>query len=74
MTAPFLLKFAQPCLSPRRTPVNQDYTYDESVDMVRWEGSPERPFAIDVQGEKGPITKKADIEKGDDEKDLRMWA
>ena len=74
MTKPFLLRFARPCLSPGRASMDPDYAYDESIDMVRWLGSPDRPPAIEADGpDDPPVTKKADIEKGDDNKDRRMW-
>jgi hypothetical protein len=70
---PFLFRFAQACLSPGRAQTRAGYIYDEDSDLVRWTGAPDRPAAIDVPGEGGPPTKKADIEKGDDCKDRRMW-
>ena len=42
------------------------------MDVVRWLGHPEHPLAIDTP-EARPTTKKADIEKGEDNKDTRMW-
>ena len=72
-TIPFLISFAKPCLSPGRASVDAQYVYDEAEDMVRWTGHIETPFAIDQAGEAGPMTKKADIEKGEDNKDRRMW-
>lgn len=74
MTRPFLFRFAQPCISPGRTRVDPDFEYDELTDMVRWLGSPERPLAIETKTPKPPVTKKGDIEKGEDTKDRRMWA
>jgi hypothetical protein len=78
MTKPFLFRFAQPCLSPERAPKNPEYAYDESIDMVRWLGSPERPPVIEAYGlddgpDDPPTTKKCDIEKHEDQKDRRMW-
>ena len=73
MMRPFLLRFARRCLSPGRGVQDPDYTYDESIDMVRWLGSPENPPAIEMHGQSGPMTKKSDIEKSDDDKDRRMW-
>lgn len=72
-TIPFLISFAKPCLSPGRSSVNTDYVYDKTEDMVRWTGHAEAPFAIDQAGTAGPMTKKADVEKGEDNKDRRMW-
>jgi len=74
MIQPFLFRFAQPCLSPERASKNPDYVYDESIDMVRWLGSPDHPPAIVAYGpENPPMTKKKDIEKNEDQKDRRMW-
>lgn len=69
---PFLMRFA---VHRRVRPEseNRDYFYDESVDMVRWKGEPDQPLAIDRHGNSGPSTKKKDIEKGEDQKDRRMW-
>lgn len=70
---PFLLRFARPCRSPSRVDKNPDYVYDDLNDIVRWLGRPDHPLAIMAAGEDGPKTKKADIEKGEDQKDRRMW-
>lgn len=76
MNKPFLLKFAIPCVSPTRVDIKSDneYEYDHSVDMVRSIVTPDKPLAIDVASNSGPMTKKADIEKGEDNKDRVMWA
>jgi len=81
MIQPFLFRFAKPCVSPERASRDANYVYDESIDMVRWLGSPDCPPVIEAYGsddpDEGPkdppITKKADIEKGEDQKDRRMW-
>jgi hypothetical protein len=80
MIKPFLLRYAKPCVSPERVSINPNYAYDERIDMVRWLGSPDRPPVIEAfdpenpDGPKDPpITKKCDIEKGEDQKDRRMW-
>lgn len=80
MNKPFLLRFAKPCVSPERVSINSNYTYDEGIDMVRWLGSPDCPpviEAFDLNNPDGPkdppTTKKADLEKGEDQKDRRMW-
>lgn len=72
-SVPFLINFAKPCCSPGRQPLNPSYRYDNNTDMVHWLGSEEHPPAIDLSGIDGPMTKKCDIEKGDDNKDRRMW-
>lgn len=70
---PFLLNFAQPCCSPNRQTPNQDYYYDDLSDLVRRQGREDHPPAIETAGLGGPVTKKCDIEKGEDNKDRRMW-
>ena len=70
---PFLLRFAKPCVSPGRVTADSEYVYDETADMVRWTETINKPFAIDQAGASGPMTKKADVEKGEDAKDRRMW-
>jgi hypothetical protein len=70
---PFLFRFAQQCLSPGRKQQNDEYMYDDDTDMVLWLGHESRPPVIDQAGEIGPMTKKRDLEKGDDAKDHRMW-
>ena len=72
-TVPFLIAFARKCVSPGRASTNADFEYDRVEDMVRWAAAPGAPFAIDLRGSIGPVTKKADIEKGEDNKDRRMW-
>lgn len=76
MKKPFLLKFAKTCISPKRVNIKSDYEYeyDESVDMVRSTVDPARSLAIDLSASTGPMTKKADIEKGEDNKDRMIWA
>lgn len=83
MTEPFLLRFARPCVSPSRAPVDPNYEYDDSIDMMRWLGSPDSPPVVEAYGpggpddkdgpDKPPPTKKCDIEKGEDQKDRLMW-
>lgn len=80
-TKPILFRFAQPCLSPERAQKNPNYAYDESIDMVRWLSAPDHPPVIEAYGSDDgpedppdpPKTKKCDIEKGEDQKDRRMW-
>ena len=75
---PLLIRYAKPCLAPNRVPVNPKYIYDESLDMVRWLGSTDCPLVVDTYflddgPNDPPKTKKADIEKGEDQKDRLMW-
>lgn len=72
-TTPFLFRYAKQCVSPGRKQNNEVYSYDEELDMVRWLGADGHPVAIDMADAHGPMTKKCDIEKGDDNKDRRMW-
>ena len=72
-TVPFLVAFAKKCVSPGRVNASHEYEYDVQEDMVRWKAAPGTPFAIDLSASVGPVTKKADIEKGEDSKDRRMW-
>jgi hypothetical protein len=70
---PFLLRFAKKCVSPGRYQLNEEYEYDALTDMVLWVADKSKPFVIDKAGQDGPMTKKCDLEKGDDNKDRRMW-
>jgi len=76
MVKPFLLRFVRQCTSPTRAnaKINNDYQYDESMDMVRCVSTPMKELAIDSSLSNGPTTKKADIEKGEDNKDRLMWS
>jgi hypothetical protein len=70
---PFLFRFAEKCISPNRGERNNEYEYSNERNLVIWLGSPNRPAAIDESGAVGPMTKKCDMEKGEDNKDRRMW-
>ncbi len=70
---PFLLRFARPTQSPRSVTPSPNYYYDDQAQLVRWTGSPEHPPAVLLDNEEGPVTKKCDVEKGEDMKDGRMW-
>ena len=70
---PLLVKYAKKCTSPSRIRNEENYYYDETTHMVRSLKNPRQPCAIDMAGETGPMTKKCDIEKSDDNKDYRMW-
>ncbi len=73
MKKPFLFKFAKKCCSPGRVTEEKKFFYDFSIDMVRSKHLPGKPVAIELSNTDGPKTKKCDIEKGDDNKDRRMW-
>lgn len=47
--------------------------FDSDVDMLRASDLPGNPLLIEVPHLVEPKTKKADIEKGEDQKDRRMW-
>lgn len=52
----------------------QDHSrYDDSCDMRRTGQGADAPFLIDTPDARGPQTKKMDIERGEDQKDRRMW-
>jgi hypothetical protein len=70
---PFLVRFAKPCKSPARDKPSLEFFYDESCDMVRYRNGADDPLAIEIDASVGPTTKKCDIEKGEDQKDRRMW-
>jgi hypothetical protein len=69
---PFLLKFKKEVLSPRRHIVNEEYEYDEYLSMVIVvEAGLKMPAIYSKYGI--PMTKKEDLEKGEDAKDTLMW-
>lgn len=70
---PFLFRFAKPCCSPGRNTPNPEYYYDKSTELVLWSGITPHPPAIELSEVTGLPTKKADLEKGEDNKDRRMW-
>jgi len=70
---PFLFRFKKECLSPNRATHDERFFYDMKVSMIMTiEGNRIIP-AIDSNKNYGPTTKKMDIEKGEDQKDSRMW-
>ena len=78
MIQPFLIRYAKPCLSPNRVSANPNYLYDEDIDMVRWLGSSDHlpvieAYLLNDGPDDPPKTKKADIEKGEDQKDRLTW-
>lgn len=73
MTVPFLFRFKQTCQSPGRSLVDPSYTYDLETDMVIDRLAVPPIPAIESARTPGPPTKKKDVEKGDDDKDRRMW-
>ncbi len=73
MSEPFLFRFKRTCQSPTRAEMDESYVYDPSTDMVIDVGLTPPVPAIDSNRTPGPGTKKKDVEKGEDEKDRRMW-
>lgn len=73
MRAPFLFRFKVKCQSPGRIDVDDSYNYDANLDMVVDHGVVPVVPAIESTRMPGPATKKKDIEKGEDQKDRRMW-
>jgi len=74
MVQPFLLRFKRDVVSPNRA-VAEDiaFEYDTNLDQVVFVEGGSRMLAIDPSCPKAPETKKADLEKGEDQKDKRMW-
>jgi hypothetical protein len=70
---PFLFRFKKKCLSPNRAELDPSYCYDPSIDMVVDKQTDPPIPAIISPRVPGPTTKKADLEKGEDKKDRRMW-
>lgn len=69
---PFLFRFRKEVISPSRAALkSDDESYDDSLDMMMVFEDRKWIFAID--GKKKRKTKKCDIEKGEDQKDSRMW-
>lgn len=68
---PFLFRFKQNVVSPSRSACEEELFYDSSTDMMMTFEDGKWILAID--GIKDPKTKKCDIEKGEDQKDGRIW-
>lgn len=73
MIEPYLFQFRRKCTSPRKFTLHSSYYYDERIDMVVDVENAPAVLAIVSNREPGPVTKKADIEKGEDEKDRWLW-
>lgn len=70
---PLLFRFKRECLSPRRAKPSKDYEYDPVLQMGIIMEDGKRIAAIDSPKCRGLVTKKADIEKSEDQKDSRRW-
>ena len=69
---PFLFRFKKEAISPSRAALkSNDESYNDSLDMMMVFEDGKWIFAID--GKKKRKTKKCDIEKGEDQKDNRIW-
>jgi hypothetical protein len=69
---PFLFRFKKEVLSPSRAALeSDDESYNDSLDMMMVFEDGKWIFAID--GKEKRKTKKCDIEKGEDQKDDRIW-
>jgi hypothetical protein len=73
MREPFLFRFKEKCKSPSRVGMDASYVYDHDLDMVVDQGIVPVTPAIESARTPGPPTKKRDMEKGEDQKDRRMW-
>ena len=73
MREPFLFRFKQVCESPDRSEWDASYSYDPGLDMIIDTGTTPNVPAIVSPRRPGPPTKKKDLEKGEDQKDFRMW-
>ncbi|MFX0141484.1 MAG: hypothetical protein ACFFDN_48045 [Candidatus Hodarchaeota archaeon] len=70
---PYLFRYKKECVSPRRAVDVGDYKYDDSLDlMLFFENGCWIPI-IEIKKPPKRRTKKADIEKGEDQKDSLMW-
>lgn len=70
---PFLFRFKRECLSPNRATNNKLFYYDQELSIVMTIENGCPIPVIESEQNEGPRTKKADIEKGEDQKDSRMW-
>jgi hypothetical protein len=68
---PFLFRFKKEVVGPGRATLNEHTSYDESADMMIVFEDGKWVFAIDGTEERK--TKKCDVEKGEDQKDGRIW-
>lgn len=71
MTEPFLFRFRQPCSTLFNGETNAKF--DTNTNMVMIEEKGIMTPIIFSNSQNIPTTKKADIEKGDDQKDSLMW-
>jgi len=70
---PYLFRFKRQCMSPRRAGPAEGFFYDDNLAMVMVLRQSGAVPVIDTPMDQGPTTKKADIEKSEDQKDNWMW-
>jgi len=70
---PYLFRFKKECLSPSRFTGNTDCQYDPRLQMAVTYENGRKILAIDSKLIKTRSTKKADVEKGEDQKDSHYW-
>ena len=70
-TEPLLFRFKKEIIGPSRLSVIENEEYDETLDMVMAIQKGVKQIAIDGKCRIG--TKKADMERGEDQKDSNMW-
>lgn len=70
-TEPFLFRFKKSAMSPSRLDEQESEEYDHSLDMTMVIRNGVKVAAIESSNRIG--TKKADMEKGEDQKDSLMW-
>ncbi len=68
---PFVFKFRQSCNSKFQP--NNQYVFDDEIDMVVKADSIKKIPVVFEKNSKSLGTKKADLEKGEDQKDNFMW-
>lgn len=70
---PFLFRFKRECLSPRRVVPDERFYYDQDTCQIMTTENGRPIPAIESPDTEGLMTKKADIEKGEDQKDRQIW-
>jgi len=68
-----MFRYKKECLSPNRITNDKRFYYDQELSQVMTIENGSVIPAIESKQNNGPKTKKADIEKGEDQKDMRMW-
>jgi len=71
MKKPFIFRFCQPCSTKFKT--HKKFSFDSNLDVVVNSSSGTKIPAILEKNAHSLGTKKADLEKGEDQKDSLMW-